>query len=65
MNRALRNEDGVVYDIVCGTFFICGLGEEDFASLTDELAEKMMQIFKFPEYFELDANGKIKILTKM
>ena len=27
LNRALRDEDGTVYDIVAGTFFVCGLGE--------------------------------------
>ena len=32
-NRALRDDSGNVYDILCGPFFICGLGDEDFASL--------------------------------
>ena len=34
-NRALRDEDGNIYDILCGPFFICGLGEEDFTSLPE------------------------------
>ena len=35
-NRHLSDERGVPYDIVCGTFFMAGLGSEDFTSLTDD-----------------------------
>lgn len=40
LNRALRDEDGQMYDAVAGTFLVVGLGEKDFASLTPELAQK-------------------------
>ncbi len=30
MNRALTDESGVPYDIVCGTFFVVGIGDERF-----------------------------------
>ena len=50
-NRALRDEDGKVYDILCGPFFICGLGEEDFASLPEDLLKKYAQRFQYPELF--------------
>lgn len=33
LNRALRDEQGEIYDIVAGTFLVMGLGEEDFASI--------------------------------
>ena len=33
LNRALRDEDGQMYDAVAGTFLVVGLGEEDFTSL--------------------------------
>lgn len=33
------------YDIIAGTFFICGLGESDFASLTPEQVKKYRQMF--------------------
>ena len=36
----LADEDGNVYDIVFGTVFICGLGEEDFVSIPEELIGK-------------------------
>ena len=39
LNRALRTEDGEIYDITAGNMLIVGLGEEDFSSLTkDQLA---------------------------
>ena len=39
-NRTLTDDHGVPYDIVCGTFFIAGLKEDDFASLTEQQIEK-------------------------
>ena len=51
LNRALRDEDGLMYDAVAGTFLVVGLGEEDFASLTPELAQKYEQLFHQPEAF--------------
>lgn len=41
LNRALRDGDGDIYDIVAGKFFICGLGDENFASLPKELQQNM------------------------
>ena len=40
LNRALRDEDNEIYDIVAGTFLVVGLGESEFASLTPALMEK-------------------------
>ena len=51
LNRALRDEDGQIYDAVAGTFLVVGLGEEDFASLTPELAQKYEEEFHQPEAF--------------
>ena len=39
-NRALTDDHGVPYDIVCGTFFVVGIGDEDFTSLTEQQVEK-------------------------
>ena len=51
-NRALRHpETRQVYDIICGSFFICGLGEDDFISLSPELMKKYEQEFHYPELF--------------
>jgi len=51
LNRSLCDENGAMYDIVAGTFFVCGLGEEDFSSLTPELMDKYKKHFKCPEVF--------------
>lgn len=51
LNRALRDEKGEIYDIITGKFFICGLGEEDFASLPKELQKKYDDKFRQPEAF--------------
>lgn len=51
LNRALYTEDGEMFDIVAGPMFVCGLGEENFASLQGELLEKYMEKFKHPEKF--------------
>ena len=51
MNRMLKDENGEIYDIVPGTFFICGLTADSFGSLTDDLAEKFTELFRFPEMY--------------
>lgn len=56
-NRALRDETGKIYDIICGTFFIAGLEEEDFCSLSDELIEKFRGMYDTPELFNFRNNG--------
>ena len=42
---------GQMYDAVAGTFLVVGLGEEDFASLTPEMAQKYERLFHQPEDF--------------
>lgn len=51
LNRALRDEDGNMYDIVAGDFLVVGLGEEDFSSLSPELMKKYEEHFHQPEMF--------------
>lgn len=50
-NRALRDETGAIYDILCGPFFVCGLGEDDFASFPESLMETYHKLFARPELF--------------
>lgn len=45
MNRPLLDEDNLPYDIICGTFFIAGLGQEDFVSLTDEQIQRYKSLY--------------------
>ena len=51
LNRALRDNEGQIYDIVAGDFLVVGLGEEDFASLSPELMEKFEKEFHQPDMF--------------
>ena len=51
LNRALRDDDGEIYDTIAGPFLIVGLGDEDFTSLSDDLIEKYRDIFAQPEVF--------------
>ena len=51
LNRAVYGDEGQMLDIIAGTFFICGLTEDSFGSLTPELAEKYGNLFQFPEIF--------------
>ncbi len=39
------------YGGICGTFFVCGLGEEDFISLTPEQVKTYKDRFKKAEVF--------------
>ena len=51
LNRALRDEDGEIYDAVAGTFLIVGLSEDNFTSLTDEQIQLFSEKFAVPEMF--------------
>ena len=51
LNRAVRDADGEILDIIAGKFFICGLGEEDFTSLPEGLQKKYEDMFHQPETF--------------
>ena len=51
LNRALRDGDGEIYDIIAGDFLVVGLGEEDFSSLSPELMKQFEEHFHQPETF--------------
>lgn len=61
LNRALRDEDNDIYDIVAGAFLVVGLGESEFASLTPALMEKYEKLFHSPEAF-LNLNGHLTVI---
>ena len=60
LNRALRDEEGEIYDVIAGTFFIGGAppDSESFASLTDEQVDYWLKRFAKPEFF-VRVNGQI------
>ena len=60
LNRALRDEEGEIYDVIAGTFFICGAppDSESFTSLTDAQVNYWMERFAKPEFF-VRVNDKV------
>ena len=60
LNRALRDTEGRIYDVVAGTFFLCGApeGSDRFESLSQQAAETFQQYFLRIESF-LRMNEKI------
>ena len=59
LNRALYEQGSrIPYDIIAGTFFVCGVGDENFTSLTDEQIQTYTERFAMPELF-LSLNGQI------
>lgn len=61
LNRALREDaTGAVYEIIAGTFFLCGApaDAENFVSLTEEQLNAYATRFQFHEIF-LRLNGQI------
>lgn len=61
LNRALRDEDGHIYDVLAGTFLIVGLGEDNFASLSPQYIKQFEEKFKTPEQF-LNIGGKLIVV---
>ena len=63
LNRALRDDEGNVYDIISGTFFVCAAAPDSdrFAGLTDQQAKMYMVRFAMPEMF-LDVGGDLFVL---
>ena len=62
LNRAIRDPaTGQILDIIAGTFFICSLSEDDFASLTDEQINRYTHMFRHPEAF-IQSDSQIVVL---
>lgn len=60
LNRSLRDEYGNIYDVVAGDFLVVGLGEDNFAGLSEDLMQKYKKIFAKPELF-LEINGQLVV----
>ena len=61
LNRALRDEDRQIYDVIAGPFLVVGLGESDFVSLSPEQQKKYEKIFHRPEAF-MRVNGQLVVI---
>lgn len=60
LNRALYDENGNIYDVLVGTFFICAAPEDSdkFESLPEEQIKTYSEKYAHPEVFA-NVNGKI------
>ena len=63
LNRALRNDEGEVYDIISGTFFLCAAPPDSdrFTGLTDRQVKTYLERFATPEMF-LNVGGSLFVL---
>ena len=61
LNRALRDDEGHIYDVIAGTFLIVGLGEEDFTSLGPKEMQEMSARFAVPEMF-MKVDGRLAVI---
>lgn len=51
LNRAVRNCDGEMLDIIAGNFLIVGIDDCDFCSLTEEQTARYALLYHSPEIF--------------
>lgn len=49
---------------IFGTFFVCGLGEEDFTDLPNEMIQKYSQLLHDPEILIRTAKGLMSVRVK-
>lgn len=61
INRMPLNRYVEDYQVIAGPFFVCGLTEDGFCSLTDEQAERYRQIFLQPEMFLVSKRGFTRV----
>ena len=65
LNRALVDESGRIWDVVAGTFFLCGIpsDSDSFGSLSCEQIQKYQKLFAAPETI-LNWNGQLVVLRE-
>lgn len=53
LNRLLLDENGLVYDVVVGSFFLCAAppDSENFESLSEEQITRYQEMFRNPDLF--------------
>lgn len=61
LNRALRDDNGEIYDVVAGSFLVVGLTDEDFGSLTPDQMKAFEEKFHSPEVFVRMGRGIMAI----
>ena len=59
LNRAIRDNDGNIQDVIAGSFFICyaPIESENFESLPKDLEDRFMKEFEYPEMILRNEQG--------
>jgi len=57
-NRAIRDENGKIVDVIFGNFFICDSSSTSYKSLPDDMMAKYKEMYLLPERF-VKINGEI------
>ena len=62
-NRAIKDADGTVMDIIAGPFFVAyaPIESERFLSMPDELQKKYLEKFRLPERFFRTDGGIVAV----
>lgn len=58
LNRAIRDVEGEIVDIIAGKAFICDCSKDELQSLSPKMMDKYLSVFLNPEQFVI-LNGKI------
>ena len=63
LNRALRDKEGRIYDVVAGTFFLCGVPSDSdrLESMPEGVVERYQKMFLTPEVF-IRVNGRMNCI---
>ena len=62
-NRAIFDRQGNMIDILVGNFFVCGIKDDEFISLSPELMDKYKKLFLEPEIFIRENNTIMSVKT--
>lgn len=64
LNRAIRDEDGNVLDIIAGTAFLCDGSGEELKELEEHQMKILLAQFLFPEEFAM-LDGEIIVFQRV
>lgn len=51
-------------DIIAGNFFLAGVNEEDFCDISEDLAERYTDFFRYPDVFIPTPEGTLIVLRR-
>lgn len=61
VSRALRDEDGNIYDVLAGKAFVCAIDGENFVGLNDDQVQMAMACYRYPEHVLMTSSGLVAL----